>query len=203
MHYVVPPGQGVEDWCPPTVNHSEFVHIFNDALAILNYEEHELARAPGLERDARRLIYDERKDTAPGYLYVFQLQGDSENFFKIGYTKNVDARYAQWSKVFQPYGQLEMVLLHQVNRARFAERAVHLLLAPHRLARFLLPGRKIYTEYFYAKSRNGALPETQFDVMPDNTTRSHKREVEWFHVAEPQKMLRICADVVAGVNALY
>lgn len=188
-----------------TRQHDQFKAVFNEALDQMFYDEEELARAPGLDRDIRRLLYDDRKDTEPGYLYVFRLAGDSPDYYKIGYTKDIGARTKAWRKELVRYGDLEVVLVHRVRRARFAERSVHLLLAPHRVGRYQMREEKrLYTEYFYTKTRDGALPWSPLDpeTVPANV-RQHKREVEWFHVPEGSVVFRVCAQVVDAIEAFY
>lgn len=188
-----------------THKHGEFEEVFKEALGQMFYDDEELARAPGLDRDVRRLLYDDRKDTAPGYLYVFRLVGDSPDYYKIGYTKDIDERIKDWRKILERYGDLEVVLVHRVRRARFAERAVHLLLAPHRVGRYQLRDEKrLYTEYFYTKKRDNSLPWSPLDpeTVPANV-RQHKREVEWFHVPEGSVVFRVCGQVVDAIDNFY
>ena len=188
-----------------STQHAQFEAFFNEALGQMLYDEKELSRAPGLDRDVRRLLYDDRKDTAPGYLYVFRLTGDSPDYYKIGYTKNIDTRIKEWRKVLERYGDLEVVLVHRVRRARFAERAVHLLLAPRRVGRYQMRTEKrLYTEYFYTKTRDDALPWSPLDpeTVPA-TVRQHKREVEWFHVPEGSVVFKVCAQVVDAIDTFY
>ena len=188
----------------PHHEHADFEVIFNETMRTMFYTDEEKSRVPGLDRDVRRLLYDERKDTAPGYLYVFRLNGDSPNYYKIGYTKDIDKRMKEWRKKLDQYGDLEVVLVHRVRRARFAERAVHLLLAPHRLARYLLVNEhKMYTEYFYIKER-GELPWSPLDpeIVPENA-RTYQRAVEWFNIDEAADMLRVCGQVVDTIESFY
>jgi len=144
-------------------------------------------QVPGLERDVRRLIYDQRSDNAPGYVYVFRLRGDCKNYVKIGYTKDLKTRLKAWQAKFKAFGTIELMGAFYVKRARYAERALHLLFASQRLARYLFPDKKqIYTEWFYSKEKTNTLPASAFDLasVPHNV-RSFKREVEWFCLEYP------------------
>ena len=135
-------------------------------------------------------------------MYVFQLCGDSPDYYKIGYTKDIDQRMKEWRRELQKYGELQVVSVYRVKLARFAERAVHLLFAPLRIGRYQIEEeKKLYTEYFYIKQRGNTLPQSFLDpvIIPINI-RKHKREVEWFHITESDKLFRICASIVYAIN---
>ena len=185
-----------------TQYYDNFEAVFNALFYGMSYDEHELSRAPALERDIRRLLYEERKDKSPGYLYVFQLDNDSSDYYKIGYTKDIDTRMKAWQNELSIYGNLQVLLVHRVKQARFAERALHLLFAPLRVGRYQIEeARKLYTEYFYIKQRPNTLPISPLDPIniPSNI-RKHKREVEWFHITDKEALLVLCAQVVDAIN---
>jgi len=104
-----------------------------------------------------------------GYVYVYRLEGDVANRYKVGTTKREPKkRLKEWSNIHTLPLITEIIWEVPVG-CKWVERMIHLYLDPYRLIRYELDSGQ-FTDYMYA---NGT---------PTVKGVSMHRHVEWFSV---------------------
>lgn len=132
------------------------------------------------------------KADGPGHIYVYRLEGDLPNYYKIGRTaKGVKKRLNQWGH------KTVLVASYYVAYQKMAERFIHGLLNHIRVYRYKLEDGSYYSVWKRAQKVSVDGVE-----MPNEKLQGIKKHVEWFKGSWEDDMEKHVEWVVNEVNGL-